>query len=36
MLVIPGTKMEYALQFIMTPLVRDLVAESRRAREVRA
>jgi len=31
-LVIPGTRMEYALQFIMTPLVRDLLAESRRAR----
>jgi phosphoribulokinase len=31
-LVVPGTRMEFALQFIMTPLVRDLVAESRRAK----
>jgi phosphoribulokinase len=31
-LVIPGTRMDFAMQLIMTPLVRDLVAESRKAR----
>ena len=31
-LVIPGTRMDFAMQSIMTPLVRDLVAESRKAR----
>lgn len=33
-LVIPGTRMEFAMQLIMTPMVRDLVAESRKARAV--
>lgn len=31
-LVIPGTRMDFAMQFVMTPLIRDLVAESRKAR----
>lgn len=31
-LVIPGTKLEYALQYLVSPLVRDLVSESRRLR----
>jgi phosphoribulokinase len=31
-LVVPGTKMEFAMQLILTPLIRDLVSESRRAR----
>jgi len=31
-LVVPGTKMEYAMQLILTPLIRELVSESRKAR----
>lgn len=31
-LVIPGTKLEYALQFLVSPLIRDMVAESRKLR----
>ena len=31
-LVIPGARMEFAMQLIMTPMVRDLVAEARKAR----
>jgi len=32
---VPGTKMEYAMQLILTPMIRDLVNESRKARETR-
>ena len=35
-LVVPGTRMDFAMQSIMTPLVRDLVAESRKAKELRS
>jgi len=31
-LVVPGTKMEFAMQLILTPLIRELVSESRKAR----
>ena len=31
-IVVPGTKMEYAMQLILTPMIRDLVAESRKIR----
>jgi phosphoribulokinase len=31
-LVIPGAKLEYALQFLVSPLIRDLVADSRKLR----
>jgi phosphoribulokinase len=31
-LVIPGAKLDYALQFLVTPLVKDLVAEGRKLR----
>jgi phosphoribulokinase len=31
-LVVPGTQMEYAMQLILTPLIRELVSESRKAR----
>ena len=31
-IVVPGTKMEYAMQLILTPMIRDLVNESRKAR----
>jgi len=34
-IVVPGTKMEYAMQLILTPMIRDLVNESRKARETR-
>jgi phosphoribulokinase len=33
---VPGTKMEYAMQLILTPMIRDLVTESRKAREARS
>jgi phosphoribulokinase len=35
-IVVPGTKMEYAMQLILTPMIRDLVNESRKARETRS
>ncbi len=35
-LVVPGTRMDFAMQSIMTPLIRDLVSESRKAKEVRS
>jgi phosphoribulokinase len=35
-IVVPGTKMEYAMQLILTPMIRDLVSESRKAREPRS
>ena len=31
-IVVPGTKMEYAMQLILTPMIRDLVNASRNAR----
>ncbi|HEX4985875.1 MAG TPA: phosphoribulokinase [Burkholderiales bacterium] len=31
-IVVPGTKMEYAMQLILTPVIRELVAEGRKAR----
>jgi phosphoribulokinase len=31
-IVVPGTRMEYAMQLILTPMIRDLVNESRKAR----
>ncbi len=31
-IVVPGAKMEYAMQLILTPMIRDLVSESRKAR----
>ena len=31
-IVVPGTKMEFAMQLILTPMIRDLVSESRKAR----
>jgi len=31
-IVVPGTRMEYAMQLILTPMIRDLVDESRKAR----
>jgi phosphoribulokinase len=31
-LVVPGTKMEYAMELILTPMIRDLVNESRKIR----
>ena len=34
-IVVPGTRMEYAMQLILTPMIRDLVNESRKAKEVR-
>jgi len=33
---VPGTRMEYAMQLILTPMIRDLVNESRKAREARS
>jgi len=35
-IVVPGTRMEYAMQLILTPMIRDLVNESRKARETRS
>ena len=35
-IVVPGNKMEYAMQLILTPMIRDLVNESRKAREARS
>ena len=35
-IVVPGTKMEFAMQLILTPMIRDLVNESRKAREARS
>ena len=32
-IVVPGTKMEYAMQLILTPMIRDLVSASRNAKE---
>src|SRR6185436_17249171 len=32
-IVVPGTKMEYAMQQILSPIIRDLVNEARKARE---
>ncbi|HEX7955198.1 MAG TPA: phosphoribulokinase, partial [Burkholderiales bacterium] len=31
-IVVPGTKMEYAMQLILTPIIRELVDASRKAR----
>jgi len=31
-IVVPGTKMEFAMQLILTPMIRDLVTEARKAR----
>jgi phosphoribulokinase len=31
-IVVPGTRMDYAMQLILTPMIRDLVNESRKAR----
>jgi len=31
-IVVPGTKMEFAMQLILTPMIRDLVSEARKAR----
>jgi phosphoribulokinase len=31
-IVVPGTKMEYAMQLILTPMIRDLVSASRKAK----
>ena len=31
-IVVPGTRMEYAMQLILTPMIRELIAESRKAR----
>lgn len=31
-IVVPGTRMEYAMQLILTPMIRELVNESRKAR----
>ncbi len=31
-IVVPGTKMEYAMQLVLTPMIRELVSESRKAR----
>ena len=35
-IVVPGKRMEYAMQLILTPMIRDLVNESRKAREARS
>jgi phosphoribulokinase len=32
-IVVPGTQMEYAMQLILTPMIRDLVSASRSAKE---
>ena len=31
-IVVPGTQMEYAMQLILTPMIRDLISESRKVR----
>jgi len=31
-IVVPGTKMEFAMQLILTPMIRELVTEARKAR----
>jgi phosphoribulokinase len=35
-IVVPGTKMEYAMQLLLTPMIRELINESRKARETRS
>jgi phosphoribulokinase len=34
-IVVPGPKMEFVMQLIVTPLLQDLVGESRKARELK-
>jgi phosphoribulokinase len=31
---VPGTRMEFAMQLIVAPMIRELVAESRKARHM--